>query len=287
MSNYYKQILDLKKSSDNVRKQSLFETIIREILPWSIRPPVFITDIDIDENFIYKWQDFTFLVDVQTSQEIQASTSSWIQLEQKLEKKSGSCIGLLLSLYPVNENVIEAAKQLNERKLNTIILHGQVWDELYEENLPFDKLIHYLIIHIRTNLIPIPPLISEVQNWFLERDTVFERINELSRNYSATFLRRHKNSKHSHIYVSRHADDRIDEFANSLKPTKLLSKSKERQHKEIITISAKRPPEQICIIRDASGAGKTTLAVQIALSNQKYFGVSQHWKAILMKSENY
>ena len=262
----YKQILGLRQHNDQVAQKYCFSALIREILPWSKRPPILPLNPNDSNGAIFQWNDITFLVEAQTAREITVDSQEWKIFRQKLEHRQG--IGLFFSLYTVHRNVIEDAQQLIAQKkfYKLIILQGEIWDELQEVDLEFEKLIQYLVCVI-TEQFSVPYSIQEIEDRITGRETTVRKVRELARQYSATFLRRYRNPQHSQIYVQRYADDRIVQFANKLRPSRLLL-TKSNEKAQII-------PEQICLIRDLSGSGKTTLAIEIAFSKHKFFGISQ------------
>lgn len=277
-TSFYEQIVALKEFPNSAERGYRFESILREILPWSTRPPVVIVAPSEQIDAFFEWNNSIFLVEAKAKKEklITAGSHDWEDFELKLRKRKGACIGLYCSLYPVHENVIRAAENLNREGICTIILHGNVWDELSQEQLPLDKLIQFLILHARAKFSAVPPGIGEVREWIFDREVISSRIANICRNYSAIFLRRHKSPRHSDLYVRRHIDSRISEISNALTPSKLLVRSRvHRDNKGKERVIPRKPPYQICVIRDTSGSGKTTSAVQVALSSQNYFGASR------------
>ena len=276
MSAYYAQIVALRNNQNDAERGYQFEAILREILPWSSRPPVVMIAPSEQIDAFFDWNGNTFIVEAKAKrgQPITAGSHDWEDFELKIRKRKG-CIGLFCSLYPVHANLISAAESLNREGACTIVLHGDIWDELRYNNLPFSKLISYMIMHARGKFIAAPPPISSVAAWMFDRETLATKISGISRLYSSVFLRRYQNPRHEALYVHRHIDELVSEFARSLRPSKLTNVTREEEHNDIKTEYRRIRPQQIFIVRDYAGTGKTTLAVQIAQSHEEYFGLSR------------
>jgi len=250
---------------------------VRELLPWSVKPEVTALLDDThqhEQSAIFRWKDISFIVGINIYAPAEKN-NIWGDFENVLRAKGGSCIGLYVSLFDSDVEAITSAEKLCKEKIHIILLQGNVWEELKQEDLAFEKLLDYMIAKVRTGSLPTPPPIVEIQEWLSERETASVKIRELLKGKSATFLRRHKNPRHQDLYVKRYVDERVVEFARNLRPSRLLTRSREVQHGDSKTIVERQLPEQICVIRDLSGSGKTTLSVDLALNSTSFFSMSQ------------
>jgi hypothetical protein len=275
------QLLDLRSVDDDVARGYLFEQAIREFVPWGFRPPLSVRAKGEQIDAFYEWNSWHFLLEAKAVRKsISRAEHEWEDFELKVRRRRGGCIGLFCSLFPISDNVVEAAVELNRDGIPTIILSGKVWEELAETRIPITDLLRYMVLHAKASGAAIPPNLSVVHTWCYNHEHISSKIQSLCRSTSATFLRRHILPKHSQIYVPREIDRRIESIVAQLYPASLSQREKRRtrkrgQQKLFEYVTGRQMPPQICMIRDASGSGKTTLSLQIALTTDKFFGIGR------------
>jgi hypothetical protein len=276
----YNSILLLRTDDDDPGRGYRFEQWLRESVPWDTRPPIAFSIRGQGEQIdaVFEWRNHQYLLEAKAKRDvIRRGTKDWEDFELKVRKREGGAIGLYCSLGPVSESVIDAAVQLNQRGLPTIVLSGEIWDELQQHSFPLSDLLRYMVLHVRADFSATPPPISKVRAWLYERDATIASVERICQRQSAVFLRRHKLERHRDLYVEREIDRDILRATSSLRPSILTRLTKKKQRKdggEDVTVLRDIPP-QICIVRDASGAGKTTLAVQLALGGSSHFAVAR------------
>ena len=278
------QLLELRNMADAVLRGRVFEQSIRELLPWDVRPPLALLAKGEQFDAFYEWNSWHFLVEAKAKHEpIVRASHDWEDFELKVRKRRGSCIGLFVSLYPVSTGLIEAADQLNREGFPTLVLPGDFWDELLVTWVPLEDVLHYLVLHAKAQHKATAPDLSDVRAWCHDEKKECARLQSACRMLSAPFLRRYAHPRHSLIYVAREIDAALREMARVVSPTALaqVRASKHRTHRlknedrKVEYEGGRRLPYQICTLRDSSGAGKTTLATQIALTTDPYLGIAR------------
>jgi len=261
---------------DNVRRGYLFEQAVRELLPWSHRPPLAVSGESEQLDAFFEWNSWHFLAEAKAKQgKILRGSHDWEDFELKIRRRGGSCIGLFLSLFEVAPEVINAATQLNREGMTTIVLAGDFWDEAAEVDLPMSEVLRYMVANARSKFLAAPKSLTEIESYAYDLRTTSAEISDVCRASSATFLRRHKLERHEDLYVSRQMDRKIAGLANGLKPAALEKTRRENRHDDVAYTTARTMPRQICVIRDTSGAGKTTASVEIALTQDSFFGIAR------------
>jgi len=269
----YKDILLLKEENDAPKRGYMFEQSLREILPWSYRPPITASTATEQLDAFFEWNSWHFLVEAKAKDKvITAGSHDWEDFELKVRKRKGQCIGLFCSLYGVNDEVFRSAEMLNKEGLTTIVIAGAVWNNLLKNNLRISDYIRYSVFQARSKFKSQPDDLNKIKNWVFSRDEINSKIHAICTKESSVFLRRHKIAHHENIYVERKVDENLVSFINLLKPSKLDSNIKSHTHGEKAYSSDRLKPKQITLVRDLSGAGKTTLSVNLSLDNEKYFG---------------
>jgi len=272
----YQQILALRSESNAPQRGYKFEQIIREILPWSFRPPLATLSESEQLDAFFEWNSWHFLVESKAKETtIKRGDHDWEDFELKVRKRQGSCIGLFCSLYSVAETVEAAAVDLNRQGITTLVLHGDLWDKMADEQLPFDVLLRFMVLTARSKFTATPPEPSQIRSWVFDRERIATQLTAECRDQSGLFLRRHKHPKHGDVYVRRKIDSYLESMTQLLHPSSLATTRKEKTVHETSFVQQREKPRQICIFRDDSGAGKTTFAVNIALTNDKFFGISR------------
>ena len=109
-----------------------------------------------------------------------------------------------------------------------------------------------------------------------------QRYRDICVKSSSVFLRRCKQDKHEMLYVKRLLDKKMKDYIKNLYPKALSNTKKVRKVKNgdvSSTFETERAvPPQILIVRDICGSGKTTYAIENALSLgdfiNKYFNIN-------------
>jgi hypothetical protein len=285
MSSELNQILDLRNVQDDVRRGYLFEQALREFVPWDFRPPLAVVARGEQLDAFYEWNSWHFIVEAKANRlPITRGMHEWEDFELKVRRRHGSCVGIFASLFPVAQGVFEAAEELNRGGHPCVVLAGDFWDDLRSTWIPIGDLLRYLVLHAKATHKAAPPKLQEVKRWCSDHKQIGERIQSTTRALSATFLRRHALPKHSQFYVTRSIDKALRDATALLKPSQLERDVRVRKKRKrgptnaggtIEYTAARTPPTQVYVLRDASGAGKTTLSVQIALTASPYYGIAR------------
>lgn len=280
MYNIYEQIVGLYKEEDKQKRGYLFEHLIREIQPWTCRPPISAVGIGEQLDGIYEWDGRVFIIESKAKEgKIMQGSSDWEDFELKVRRRNKSVVGLFLSLFEVDERIIMQCEMLNREGYSVFVLYGDIWNKLYSNPINFDLILKYLLIHSRVNNKATIYDVVEIKKWFFHVDDIIKRCSDICVKGSSKFLRRFKQDKHEELYVKRTLDEKIDNYIKNLYPKALLQAKKTRNKKsnnKNITFEINREiPSQIVIIRDICGAGKTTFAVENSLSSEKYISFSK------------
>jgi hypothetical protein len=271
----YGSIVAMREIEDHARRGYLFEAAIREILPWSFRPPLAATAPAEQLDAFFEWNSWHFLVEAKAKRRpISRPSHDWEDFELKLTRRRSTCIGLFCSLYPVAPAVVSAAEEMNRNGATALILAGEFWDELNQANVPIEHVLRHMVAAARAKGAAAPPPLAKLDAVY-DIAAVDEELRALARTRSATFLRRHKLDRHGDLYVPRSVDATIQGFADALRPVGLLSLGRERTHLDKTYTSARSLPNQLLVLRDASGAGKTTASVELALSKGRFVGLTR------------
>lgn len=130
--------------------------------------------------------------------------------------------------------------------------------------LTYGELLRFLVGEARArNRTPVPS-ITEIQQLLLDTAQNESRARTSLCSASTVFLRRHRSPRHDQLYVERVLDHEIRELLVPLTPGKLKDRFRTTQHGDISVEHVRARPLQLAIIRDTSGAGKTTLSVNLA-----------------------
>ncbi|MES3043448.1 hypothetical protein [Sphingomonas faeni] len=180
-------------------------------------------------------------------------------------------MGLFCSLEPLPDKIYDAADNLNRRHHTTVIIAGQQWDEAVAEGLGFDALLQYLVWNARAKGVTRAPSVRKIRDALNDASDVRARVTSALRAASVNFLRRHRLPRHEQIYVERTLDSDVAEMIAALTPGRLRQSKKTVERDGTTFDRARVVPPQIAVVRDLSGAGKTTFAVQLAEPCEKYF----------------
>ena len=280
MTNYYEQIIELYNETDRQKRGYAFEQIVREIQPWSHKPPVSAVGKGEQLDGVFEWENNIFLVEAKAKEsKILQGSKDWEDFELKIRRRNKSVVGLFLSLYDVDNSIIERCKSMNQEGYRIFVIYGNLWEKLVSEPIGFELIIRYLLIYSRINYIPTVNSIKEVKDWFFRTEDILKNYNDICIKYSSPFLRRFKMDQHESLYVKRETDNKLESYLMNLYP-KALSREKKiktftsNTNVKIYETDRLTPP-QIIIIRDVCGAGKTTFAIENALNETKYISFSK------------
>jgi len=213
----YGQIILLRAEEDAVRRGYRFEQLLREVNPWSHRPPVVQSTSHEQIDAFFEWNSWFFLLEAKAkSGIIQRGSHDWEDFELKVRRRRGASIGIFCSLGEVHERIIDAATELTREGMATLVFHDRFWDAIAEKPLPFSEVLRYMVSHARSINLVTPPDISEISEWAYNRELISHTVQNRCRSKSATFLRRNKLPRHTDLYVKRPIDDRVRDFAKEL-----------------------------------------------------------------------
>jgi hypothetical protein len=276
--NLYSQLIWLRKETNPQTRGYRFEQILRELLPWSFRPPIAVSAQYEQLDAFFEWNGWHFVVEAKAKREqIHPGSHDWEDFALKVSNRRGQCNGLFCSLFEVSPSIYDVAKIQNRNGLTTIVVAGSIWDQLLAHKLPFSDFLRYMVTRAKASFSSDPVDIATVSSWCYEVEATSQKISRFCQHISSTFLRRYKMKLHERLYVARLVDRQIEEHVKKLRPNILREKGKHRRianTPHLVTQDRGRP-EQVFLVRDLSGSGKTTLAVQIALEQQSYFGMSR------------
>lgn len=278
--NFYEQIIGLYNEADKQKRGYAFEQLVREIQPWSYKPPLSAIGNGEQLDGVYEWDGRIFIIEAKAKEaKIMQGSSDWEDFELKIRRRNKSVVGLFLSLYDIDENIIRQCEVMNREGYSIFVLYGDIWGKLCDDPISFELILKYLLINSRINSKATVNNVVEIKKWFFHNDEIIKRYNDICVKSSSIFLRRFKQDKHEALYVKRTLDKKIEDYIKNLYPKALAKTKKIRKMKnsfENTTYETDREvPPQILIIRDVCGAGKTTYAVENALSSEKYISFSK------------
>lgn len=280
MENYYEQIVGLYNEKDRQKRGYMFEQLIREIQPWTYKPPISALGNSEQLDAVYEWNDKVFIVEAKAKEKkIMQGSSDWEDFELKVRRRNKAVIGLFLSLYEVDEKIISQCEMMNKEGYRIFVIFGAIWEDLNDNPIGFHLILKYLLINSGINYKATISSVEEVRRWFFRNDEILHRYNDICVKNSSTFLRRFKQDKHEDLYVTRLLDKKIEDYLKNIFP-KVLSKTKKVKRIKRSTLNAtyefeREIPPQILIVRDVCGAGKTTYAVENALKFDNYISLSK------------
>lgn len=95
MNNFYEQLIGLYDIDDKQRRGYLFEQLIREIQPWSYRPPISAVGNGEQLDAIYEWDGRIFIIEAKAKEaKIMQSSKEWEDFELKVRRRNKSVVGL-------------------------------------------------------------------------------------------------------------------------------------------------------------------------------------------------
>ena len=253
----------LRALEDAQRRGYIFEQYIRETLPWSFRPPIALRTESEQIDGFFEFNGWHFLIEAKAKQtNITPGSPDWEDFELKIRRRGGQCIGLFCSLWPVSAALHDAASSLNKNSFTTIVISGNQWDEICTSPLQYSDFIRYLVSEARSKYTTNVENINIIYDKLVSRIDAERKIRDLLSAASTTFLRRNRSPRHEDLYVTRNVDAQLHDLILQLQPSRLQFEKK-RSRDQNVSASDRAPPTQFAIIRDFSGAGKTTLATQL------------------------
>jgi len=256
----YSQIVSLKNQQDDIRRGRDFEMLIREIQPWDHRPPIVSSQDSeqLDGVFIYK--GLTFIIESKAVKKtITPGMHEWEDFELKLRRrKEKRIVGLFCCLFDVSDKIVERAKEMNMEGIQTIVIAGKHWDDLYSSDIYFPSFLDYMMQLSTLKNKPIMDSMKNVNSWIYDCKSIGDNFINNSKKVSSSFLRRFKHKFHDQLFVERNIDTQIEALVQALAPQSLRTS---------ISGKTKDSAKQILIVRDFSGSGKTTLSVNLTSNN--------------------
>jgi hypothetical protein len=188
----YPHLLALRNCKDRVLCGYRFEQIIREILPWDVRPPLALTGRHEQIDAFFVWNNIHFLVECKAKRQIKVGSHDWEDFELKVRSRDGSVVGLFCSLFALPDALYSAAEILNRQNLITIVIGGDIWEGLAKHGISLSDYLRYMLLHAKAKYLARPASLTDVRNWHYDRTTSAKRISNVLAPHSAYFLRRYK-----------------------------------------------------------------------------------------------
>ncbi|TSE08854.1 hypothetical protein C1D09_016820, partial [Mesorhizobium intechi] len=266
----YRQIQNLINESDAQRRGYRFEQLIRETLPWNHRPPISSLGTSEQHDAYFVWEGRDYIVESKAKRgKIMRGSADWKDFELKVRKRHGQVSGIFASLYEVSSDIFEAVNDLSKQGMFVAIIDKEIWKALINTQLGLDRYIEYVMRSLKLRHAFDPSETSRIKEFFRDRTQSRAALLQKLRPISAQFLRRYKMDLHEKIYVARSFDEMIRQRCATFKPSN-LNWTKPKRKNDGSSFSAHRLPErQIVMLRDVSGAGKTTSAVHLALNQDE------------------
>lgn len=276
----YTQIISLYNEENKQSRGYKFEHLIREIQPWSYKPPISAIGNSEQLDGVYEWDGRIYIIEAKAKEKkILQGSSDWEDFELKIRRRNKSVVGLFLSLYDIDENIIRQCEMMNKEGYSVFVLYGGLWKELFDNPIGFELILRYLLLHSRINNKATISGVNEIKKWYFHNEEIITKYNDICVKASSVFLRRYKQDKHEELYVKRGIDNKVDDYIRNLYP-KALSKTKKTKKKkgsyeDIMYEVDREVPPQLLIIRDVCGAGKTTYSVENAITDKKYISFTK------------
>ena len=222
-TDYYSQIVALKSEADDIKRGRQFEQLVREIMPWDLRPPIVMSPQSEQLDGVFTYKGDVFLIESKAVKKVVTpGVKEWEDFELKLRKRERqNVIGIYCSLFEVAETTIQAAIKLNELGHKTIVISGNNWESLLESGLYFPTFLDFLIISCRIKFQPAVVSLKEAEKWAYDRKTIETKVADACTKISASFLRRFKHKYHDKIFIDRNIDKQIRNFSDMVKPATL------------------------------------------------------------------
>ncbi|MEU5537141.1 hypothetical protein [Streptomyces sp. NPDC020362] len=271
----------LVQLDNELLRRHLLDQQIRELVPWDHRPPA----VDDPQELLpfarsYQRRGRVWRVACCASPgRIDTTSSDWTRFREDLETDYRGEIGLFVTLGEVSPAVVAEAAELNRKSMHSLLLARPTWCDLAKDPIGMDDFLDYAVQRAKSHSTPVPLSVKATRQWIAQRCTAEQLVGDSCQQASAVFLRRHQLPHHAELYVRRNLDQHVEMAVRALKPSKLHRTMRPRwirprKGHEGHQIEWKRSmPPQAMVVRDLSGAGKTTLSVQLATSGAEHFGV--------------
>jgi hypothetical protein len=266
----YAQIEYLKSEKNSQKRGYKFEQIIREILPWSYRPPVTVAGTSEQLDAFFSWDGRDFLVESKAKVgTIKRGSHDWEDFELKIRKRFGQVVGIFCSLYGVSGDLYKAADEMSRQGLFVVIIDENISSGLRENQISLDKYILYVIFSLKSKQKFDPEKTISINAFFQDKQEAKNILLSKLSPISALFLRRHKLDLHEKTYVARGTDELVRQRCAIFRPSNLNATKKKKKQDGTEFTQHRSFENQIILVRDVSGAGKTTLAVELALNRSE------------------
>ena len=255
------QIINLKNGKiDKSERGYLFESLIREIQPWDRRPPIVMSPQSEQLDGVFEYKGNLFIIESKAVDKILTPGSKeWEDFELKIRKRQGhGIIGLFCSLNDVSDELVKTANSLNKEGFSNILIYGNNWEQLYNANFEFCHFLEFMILNARIKRIASVNNLTKVKKWYFDKENISNHFTSICEKHSSIFIRRFKHEKHEQIFVSRKISKSINAHIENFKPS-ILKRTKNDSLSQLV------------ILRDLSGSGKTTTAIDYILNNNISF----------------
>ena len=253
----YSQIISLRNEENDIKRGRDFEALMREIQPWDRRPPIVSSQDSEQLDGVFTYKGLTYIVEAKAVKKtITAGMHEWEDFALKVSnRREKRVVGIFCCLFEVNETVLERARELNLRGMQTIIISGENWDGLNSINIHFPSFLDYMLQLTNIKNKASLDSVKNLEAWAYDNKTINKRLCDSTQKISAPFLRRFKHKYHDKIFIERSIDQKIKSLVQSVAPGSLKS------------AKYKEAAKQVILVRDFSGSGKTTLAINLASAN--------------------
>lgn len=255
------QIINLKNTEINKSERGyLFESLIREIQPWDRRPPIVMSPQSEQLDGVFEYKGTLFIIESKAVDKVLTPGSKeWEDFELKIRKRKGTgIIGLFCCLNNVSNELVQAANSLNKEGFPNILIFGNNWQQLYDANFEFCHFLEFMTLNARIKRISYVDNLTQVKKWYFDKENINNYFSSICEKHSSIFIRRFKHEKHEQIFVSRKISKSINAHIENFKPS-ILKRTKNNSLSQLI------------ILRDLSGSGKTTIAIDYILRNSISF----------------
>jgi hypothetical protein len=272
---YYAAVLALAAEPLDTVRGYRFEHVVREMLPWDERPPVSIRSTSEQLDALFSLNGRYFIVEAKAKRgPLTEGSADWEDFELKLARRKGRVSGLFLSIFPVSDSIFTRSLELSRNGSPTIVVAGDMWKELLRYQVSLSNFIEFHLLRTTVILDRQVPSVKRASEWLYDADLSTKVLTKQMEGLSAVFLRRNKSPYHAQFYVKRRLDERVAEQLQLLLPNALSRQTRRKKTDSGGSVDVRRVvPPQIIIVRDKSGAGKTTLAVNIALTDGNFIPV--------------
>lgn len=261
----FKNILEIRNLETEFERRVRFEQSIREVETWDLKPSIIQTK-DEQSSLIYRYANNNYYFEFSGNDNITSYQSKeWQGFIKNIKTLKDSITCIFLTLGSIEIDVYKDANQLNSEGKVVGIIDFDDWEGLSKSRIKFIWFLEYLMNHCKLYQLSKLSNIKEALGRIEKIQIAEGQLKEITQLQSSIFLRRFKHPLHEKIYVKRNIDSQLIQNINNLRPSKLRNIHRDR-------IEENDEVNQICILRDLSGSGKTTFAVNTTLPNPNFFG---------------